>query len=81
MRHFVISEDSPKEKYAELYTLDEGAIFKVAGNYETVMRRIIDYKEPNRTFEVFPINPGTDQYTLVGPDHCMVVKNQLLTIR
>lgn len=81
MRHFVISEDSPKEKYAELYTLAEGDVFKVEGNYETVMRRITDYKEPNRAFEVFPINPGTDKYTLVGPDHCMVVKNQLLTIR
>ena len=81
MRHLSISEDSPREKYEELYTLGEGSIFNVEGNYETVMRRITDYKEPNRTFAVFPINPGTDQYTLVGPDHCMVVKNQLLGIR
>lgn len=76
-----ISEESPKEMYEELYTLGEGAIFKVVGNYETVMQRILDYKEPNRTFEVFPINPGTDLYTLVGPDHCMIVKNQLSNIR
>lgn len=74
----VFNENTPKEQYDELYKLPEGSIFKVEADYETVMMRIEEYKSDGHTFEVFPINPGTDQYTLVGPDHCMIVVNTLL---
>lgn len=71
----VFNEDTPKEQYDLLYKLPEGSIFKIENDYETVMRRIEEYKSEGHIFEVFPINPGTDQYTLVGPNHCMVVEN------
>ena len=74
----VFNENTGKEQYEELYKLPAGSIFKVEADYETVMMRIEEYKPEGHTFEVFPINPGTDQYTLVGPDHCMVVVNKLL---
>ena len=74
----VFNENTPKEQYDELYKLPEGSIFKVEADYETVMMRIEEYKPEGHTFEVFPINPGTDQYTLVGPNHCMVTVNTLL---
>ena len=67
-------ENSPKEMYDELYKCDEGYVFKV-NDYETVMQRIEDYKPAEGEFETFPINPGTEQYSLVGPDHCVIVKN------
>ena len=73
----VFNENTPKEQYDELYNLPEGSIFKVEADYETVMMRIEEYK-PLGDFQVFPINPGTDQYTLVGPNHCMVTVNTLL---
>ena len=72
-----LDENSPRETYEELFKLPAGSIFKV-NDYETVMMRIEEYKPEGHTFEVFPINPGTDQYTLVGPDHCMIVENTLL---
>lgn len=70
----VLNGDSVENDYIRLFELDEGDIFKVESDYETVMMRIEEYKPNGIDFEVFPINPGTDQYMLVGPDHCMVVK-------
>lgn len=74
----IFTESSPKEQYEELYKLDMGSIFKVQSDYETVMRRIEDYKPQNLSFKVFPINPGTDLYTMYGPDHCVVTDNRQL---
>lgn len=72
------NEDTPKAQYEELYKLDEGQLFKVtASDYETVMQRIEEYKPTEGEFEVFPVNPGTDTYSLTGPDHCVIVKNTL----
>lgn len=79
MAKLVFSESTPRAQYEELYKLGEGQLFKVvASDYETVMQRIEDYKPTNRDFEVFPVNPGTDTYSLTGPDHCVVVKNTVI---
>ena len=72
----ILDENSHRETYEELFKLPVGSIIKV-NDYETVMERISYYK-PSGDFQVFPINPGTDQYTLVGPNHCMVTVNTLL---
>lgn len=74
----VLSEDSSAEKYGELYDLNVGDVFKIRGNYETVMQRIEDYKPQNLTFGVFPINPGTSLYTMYGPDHCVVIEKAVV---
>lgn len=74
----IFTESSPKEQYEELYKLDMGSVFKVQSDYETVMRRIEDYKPQNLSFKVFPINPGTDLYIMYGPDHCVVTDNRQL---
>jgi hypothetical protein len=74
----VFTEDSPKEQYDELYKLDMGDVFKIASDYETVMRRIEEYMPENLVFKVFPINPGTDLYTMYGPDHSVVTDNRML---
>ena len=74
----VFTESSPKEQYEELYKLDMGSVFKVQSDYETVMRRIEEYKPQNLSFKVFPVNPGTDLYTMYGPDHCVVTDNRQL---
>lgn len=78
MAKLVFDENTPREQYEELYKLGEGQLFKVnAADYETVMQRIEDYKPAEGEFEVFPVNPGTDTYSLTGPDHCVIVKNTL----
>lgn len=74
----ILNENSPKEKYEELFKLSKGEVFKVT-DYETVMLRIEDYKPTNGTFEVFPISPGTDLYTIYGCDHVVVVENTIVT--
>lgn len=74
----VFTESSPKEQYDKLYQLEIGQIFKIASDYETVMRRIEEYKPSNLVFKVFPINPGTSLYTMYGPDHCIVTDNRML---
>lgn len=66
------TEDTPREQYDELYKLEIGDVFKIASDYETVMRRIEEYKPENLVFKVFPINPGTDLFILYGPDHNVV---------
>lgn len=72
------TENTPKEQYDELYKLNVGDVFKIQSDYETVMRRIEEYKPQNLTFEVFPINPGTSLYTMYGSDHSVVIdKGQL----
>ena len=78
MAKLSFDENTPREQYEELYKLSEGQLFKVnAADYETVMQRIEDYKPAECEFEVFPVNPGTDTYSLTGPDHCVIVKNTL----
>lgn len=75
----IFNVDTPKEEYAKLYELGVGQVFKYEmDDYETVMERIKEYMPPNRCFEVFPINPGTDLYTMHGPNHCVVTLNEIL---
>lgn len=77
----VFTGDSLREQYNELYKLDMGQVFKIASDYETVMRRIEEYTPENLIFSVFPINPGTDLYTIYGPDHSVVTDNRTLLKR
>lgn len=74
----VFSESSTKEDFDALYELPVGSVFKVQSDFETVMRRIEEYKPEILHFEVFPINAGTSLYTLYGPDHCVVVENNFI---
>lgn len=77
MAKLVFNESTPREQYEELFKLREGELFKVeAADYETVMERIEECKPTDREFEVFPVNPGTETYTMVGPDHLVITKNQ-----
>lgn len=73
----IFNENTEKVVYDELYTLPVGTVFKIEADYETVMRRIEEYKPSNRKFEVFPINPGTDLFTINGADHSVITENEL----
>lgn len=74
----ILNENSPREKYEELFKLPKGDIVKVT-DYETVMQRIETYKPKNGNFEVFPINPGTSLYTLYGCDHVVITENTIVS--
>lgn len=76
-KKLVLTEDSPKEQYEELYKLKVGEVFKIKSGYETVMRRISEYVPEGNTFKVFPINPGTALYTMCGSDHCVVTETTM----
>lgn len=72
-------EHTPKEQYAELLNKSVGYIFRVKdSDHETVLMRLRELTPDWLDFEVFPINPGTDQYTLVGPGHLMVTKRAVI---
>lgn len=72
----IFNEDSTREDYEKLFLLGKGDVFKVSGGYETVMRRIEEFTPPSLIFEVFPITPGTDLYTLYGDSHIVIVAKQ-----
>lgn len=74
----VFTGKSPREQYEALYKLGKGEVFKIQSDYETVMRRIDDYKPQNLVFEVFPITPGTSLFTMYGSNHCVVTDNHPL---
>lgn len=78
MNKLVFTENSPKEQYEKLYKLKIGDVFKIQSDYETVMRRIEEYRPQNLVFGVYPINPGTSLYTIYGSDHCIVTDNREL---
>lgn len=72
--------NSVANDYAELYEQPVGTVIKVDyDNYETVMERISENTPAGKSFEVYPINPGTDLYTMYGPNHCIITKNESLT--
>lgn len=71
-----LNGNSPAEAYTPLYALVPGTVFKVESDYETVMERITEYAPKNKSFEVFPITPGTSLFTTYGPNHCVVTKNE-----
>lgn len=73
----IFTENSPQEQYNELFKLNKGDIFKISSDYETVLRRIDEYKPNNLDFKVFPITPGTSLYTMYGPDHCIIVSKDI----
>ena len=69
----ILDENSPKEAYNFLYQEDVDYVFEVSSGYETVMRRIQEYKPENiSVFEVFPITPGTSLFIMYGPNHCVI---------
>ena len=77
MAKLEFDENTPREQYEELFKLKAGELFKVeASAYETVMERIEEAKPVGREFEVFPVNPGTETYAMVGPDHLVITKNE-----
>lgn len=71
----IFNGETPQSVYVELYDKKVGTIFKIEADYETVMRRIEEFKPTGREFEVFPINPGTDLYTIYGCDHLIITLN------
>lgn len=73
----IFNGDTPQSQYEELYTKPVGTVFKIESDYETVMRRIEEYKPSEGKFEVFPINPGTDLFTINGADHSVITENEL----
>lgn len=79
MDKIILDINSPKEQYGRLFSLKVGEVFKVnSDDYETVMERINEYLPDDLNFEVFPITPGTDLYTMYGPCHCVVTLNEKL---
>lgn len=79
MSKLILNADSTEEKFSEVYSLEVGDVFKVSSDYETVIRRIEeDYLPPHLEFKVFPINPGTDLYTMYGADHCVVTHKRII---
>lgn len=77
MKKLTFDKNTPRSTYEELYEREVGDVFKVADcDYETVLNRIELYAPSNKSFEVFPITPGTSLYTTYGAEHCVVVKNE-----
>lgn len=74
-----LRDSSTKEDYDKVYSLEVGDVFKYDGNYETIMRLLLeDYLPDNLLFEVFPINPGTSLYTIYGYNHIVVTSKILV---
>ena len=75
-----LDANSVANDYSALYDQPVGTVIRVDyDNYETVMERIAENVPSGKSFEVYPINPGTDLYTMYGPNHCIVTKNESLT--
>lgn len=75
-----LDANSVANDYSALYDQPVGTVIRVDyDNYETVMERIAENTPFGKSFEVYPINPGTDLYTMYGPNHCIVTKNESLT--
>lgn len=80
MKKLMFDKNTPRSAYEELYKMEIGDVFKVTeSDYETVMNRIEKYAPTNKSFEVFPITPGTSLYTTYGAEHCVVVKNEVIS--
>lgn len=78
MGKIILNGNSTEEQFSKIYSLEVGDVFKVSSDYETVIRRIEeDYLPENMEFKTFPINPGTDLYTMYGPDHCVVTHKRI----
>lgn len=70
---------TPKGIYEELFKQKIGYVFKVEdADYETVMERMTEYLPNPDDFEVFPITPGTDLYSMYGASHCVIIHNGLI---
>lgn len=80
-KKLVLNGESEKDVYYKLFDLHVGEVFKIESDYETVLTRISEsqknFSEENGNFffSVFPINPGTDLYTIYGDSHVIVVEN------
>lgn len=72
--HF--NRKTDKENYALLYKLNVGDVVRVS-DYETVMRRVDEYCPKNLKFELTPITPGTDLYTMYGCEHAVVTRKEI----
>lgn len=80
MKKLTFDKNTPRSAYEELYEREVGDVFKVTeSDYETVMNRIEQYAPNNKSFEVFPITPGTSLYTTYGAEHCVVTKNETIS--
>lgn len=75
-----LDANSVANDYSALYDQPVGTVIRVDyDNYETVMERITENTPSGKSFEVYPVTPGTDLYTMYGPNHCIVTKNENLT--
>lgn len=69
--------NSTQEAYTNLFGSPVGTIVNVL-NYETVFRRIEEYKPAGLEFELYPITPGTDLFTIYGCDHAIISVNRVV---
>ena len=77
MSKLKLDTDSTIEDYKELLKLEEGDVFEVCDDFDTIMERIEEVTPRYKDFEVFPITPGTDLYVIYGCNHCVVIANGL----
>ena len=73
---------SSDSEYVELYKQEVGFVFGIESeDYEIVMNRIYDKCHTIGIldeFEVYPINPGTDLYTMYGQGHSIITQKKIL---
>lgn len=75
-RIITVNNNSTEEEISKLFNLNVGDVFRISEGFEGVMMLIEVYTPDGKDFEVYPINPGTELYTMYGPGHCVVTKNQ-----
>lgn len=72
---------SDESDYAELYAQEVGFVFFIEpDDYEIVITKINTYwhSVPKlESFEVYPINPGTDLYTMYGYGHSIISEKKI----
>lgn len=70
-----VSNNSTAEEISQLFELNVGDVFRISEGFEGVMMLIEIQTPKDKDFEVYPITPGTELYTMYGAGHCVVTKN------
>ena len=74
MTTLVFNPFTEESQYQLLFTLPQNTVFKIDSDFETVLRRIDDYKG-DIPFTVFPVTPGTDLFTMFGCNHWVITSS------
>lgn len=75
-----ITPQTSQQVLEQLFSSPVNTIFEMDFDHFEELVALIERNIPDGvSFDYFPVNPGTELYITYGPNHCVIIHNEVVT--